>query len=122
MSLACQRQISHLVELLAQLRILVNLPAHHVRHFSDAGNKELYIILLFMLGILAMVFHRTGTCGLLQQFLNMLGIFAGYFCDFFQSLGLSKAHFQHDFGLFVTFQGTIQKYVFRILFGKFFDP
>ena len=112
--LACEGQEGHLVEHLAELGVLLKLPVNHVGHLGDAGDEELDIVALLMLGILACILDSTGDGSLLEQLLNMLGVFAAELCNLLQILGLTDTHLEHDLCLLIAFKGAVQNDVFRV--------
>ena len=112
--LALQREEGHLVEALGELGVLFNLIQNHVRHLGDAGNEQLDIPLLLMLGIFPVVLHDAVHGGVGEQFHNTLFGLAGEFRDFSRGLRLAQAHLQHDFRDFVIGTCAVENDVFRV--------
>ena len=121
MGLALQRQEGHLVEGVGKLGILLDLPEDHVGHLGDAGDEELDIPLLLVLGVLPVVLDDA-LLGRVGQKLDdaLLGL-AGELGDLRGGLGLAQAHLQHDFGNLITGAGAVQNDVFGIVLCQPFE-
>ena len=121
MGLALQREEGHFVEALGELGVLFNLIQDHVRHLGDAGNEQLDVPLLLVLGILPVVLHDAvhGTVG--QELFDALFGLAGELGDLCSGLGLAQAHLQHDFRNLIIGTCAVEDDVFRILLGQLFN-
>ena len=121
MGLAFERKEGHLVEAVSQLGIFLDLPEDHVGHLGDAGNEQLDVPLLLVLGILPVVLHDAvhGTVG--QELFDALFGLAGEFGDLCSGLGLAQAHLQHDFRNLIIGTCAVEDDVFRILLGQLFN-
>ena len=120
-SLTLQGEEGHLVETLSEFRVLFNLIQDHVRHLGDAGNEQLDVPLLLVLGILPVVLHDAvhGTVG--QELFDALFGLAGELGDLCSGLGLAQAHLQHDFRNLIIGTCAVEDDVFRILLGQLFN-
>ena len=116
-----QRQEGHLVKAVGQFGVLLDLLQHHVGHLGNAGNKELDIPLLLMLGILPVVLHDAVVGGVGEQLDDAVLGLAGELGDLRGGLGLAEAHFQHDLGNLIVAAGAVQNDVFRILLRQLFE-
>ena len=114
MGLALQREEGHLVEALGELGVLFNLIQDHVRHLGDAGDEQLDIPLLLVLGIFPVILHDAVHGGVGEQLHNTLFGLAGEFRDFSRGLRLAQAHLQHDFRDFVIGTCAVENDVFRV--------
>ena len=121
MGLAREGQEGHVVEHLAQLRILLHLPGHHVRHLGDAGDEHLHVVLLLVLGVLPVVLHGAAHAGLLEQLFHVLGVLAGDLRDLGEGLGLTLAHLEHDLSRLVGGHRAVQNDVLRVVLGDLLD-
>ena len=121
MGLAHQRQEGHLVKGFCQFRILLHLPEDHVGHLGDAGDEELDVPLLLVLGIFPVILHNAMLGGVGEQLFDALLALAGELCDLCGGLGLAQAHFQHDFGDLVAGACPVQNDVLRVVFGQSLD-
>ena len=118
MGLAGQGQEGHLVKGVGKLGVFLDLPEHHVGHLGDAGDKELDVPLLLVLGIFPVVFHDAVVGSVGQQLLNPgLGL-AGELCDLSGGLGLAKAHLQHDLRDLVAGTCAVKDDVLGVVFSQ----
>jgi len=121
MGLAFERKEGHLVKAVGQLGIFFDLPEDHVGHFGNAGNKQLDVPLLFVVGVFIVVLDNAVVGGVGEQFNDALFGFAGELGDLRGGLGFAKFHFQHDFSDLVAGACTVKDNVLRIGLGQLFD-
>ena len=119
--LALQGQEGHLVEGVGQLGILLDLPEDHVGHLGDAGDEELHIPLLLVLGILPVVFDDAlfGRVG--QKLDDAVFRLSGELGDLCGGLGLAKAHLEHDLRDLVAGACAVQNDVLGVGLGQSFE-
>ena len=116
--LAFERQESHFVKGVCQLRILFYLPEHHIRHLGNAGDKQLDVPLLLVLGIFVVVLDDAVHGAVGEQLVDALLRLAGELGDLRGGFGFAKSHLEHDFCDLVVGAGTIENNVLRIGFGQ----
>ena len=121
MCLAFERKEGHLVEAVSQLGIFFNLPENHVCHLGNAGDKQLDIPLLFMIGVLIVILDNAVIGGISQKFNNSVFRLAGKLCDLSGGLGLAQTHFEHDLRNLIAGTGSVKNDVFRVCFGQSFN-
>ena len=119
--LAGERKEGHLVKAVGELGIFFNLPENHVCHFGNAGDKQLDIPLLFMIGVLIVILDNAVIGGISQKFNNSVFRLAGKLCDLSGGLGLAQTHFEHDLRNLIAGTGSIKNDVLRVCFGQPFD-
>ena len=121
MRLSFKRKEGHLVKAVGQLGVLFDLPENHVRHLGNAGNEQLDVPLLFVIGVLIVVFDNAVIGRIGQQFDDAFFGFAGELCNFRRGFGFAKLHFQHDFSNFIAGACAVKNNVLRVVFRQTFD-
>ena len=120
-SFALQRKEGHLVKGIGKLRIFLHLPEDHIGHLGNAGNEELNVPLLFVLGVLPMILYNAVVGGVGEQLLDALLALAGELCDFRGGLGLAQTHFQHDLCDLIAGTCAVQDDVLGVRLGQALD-
>ena len=121
MGFALQGKEGHLVEAVGQLGILLHLPGDHVGHLGDAGDEELDVPLLLVLGVLPVVLDDAVIGGVGQQLHNALLGFAGQLRDLRGGLGLAQLHLEHDLRDLVVGAGAVEDDVLGVGLRQFLN-